>query len=66
MCGMWERVNELFRHLKTLTRWCQDIRTSSTGNLPRKRSDITEKNVESGIKYHTNKLSETADFFQKV
>ena len=38
-----------------LNRWCQDDWTSSTCNLPRKRRDITEQIVESGVKHHTNK-----------
>ena len=37
-----------------LTSCCQDKWTSSTGNLPRKRHDITENIVESGIKHPNN------------
>ena len=39
------------------TRWCQDKWNSSTGKLPRKRRDVTDKLFESGIKQHSNQVS---------
>ena len=36
-----------------LTCWCRDKWTSSTGNLPRKRCDLTVKIVESGVKHQS-------------
>ena len=35
-----------------LTRWSKDEWTSSTGDLLRKRRDITFTNIESGVKRH--------------